>query len=112
MTKQLNLILNGSGGVGKRFFAVNFLQALTDRRLWQLEGAWFCLGLVYMTVTVHSVPFARDLGLPLDRASLLLTGYGVGATVGRLVSSAVADRFALSRGLAPRPETGEPVRSR
>jgi CobQ/CobB/MinD/ParA nucleotide binding domain len=33
MTNQLNLILNGKGGVGKSFFAVNFVQALKDRRL-------------------------------------------------------------------------------
>ena len=33
MTKQLDLILNGKGGVGKSFFAVNFVQALKDRRL-------------------------------------------------------------------------------
>ncbi len=31
MTKQLNLILNGKGGVGKSFFAVNFVQAMKDR---------------------------------------------------------------------------------
>ncbi|MET0852444.1 MAG: MFS transporter [Candidatus Rokuibacteriota bacterium] len=86
----------GAGAAGGRDRSAvrhAFRAAMTDRRLWQLVGAWFCLGLVYMTVTVHSVPFARDLGLPLDRASLLLTGYGVGATVGRLVSGAVADRF-------------------
>ena len=33
MTKQLNLILNGKGGVGKSFFAVNLVQALKERRL-------------------------------------------------------------------------------
>ena len=33
MTKQLNLILNGKGGVGQSFFAVNVVQALNDRRL-------------------------------------------------------------------------------
>ncbi len=33
MTKQLNLIINGKGGVGKSFFAVNFVQTLKDRRL-------------------------------------------------------------------------------
>jgi hypothetical protein len=32
MTKQLNLILNGKGGVGKSFFAVNAVQALKDQR--------------------------------------------------------------------------------
>ena len=32
MTKQLNLILNGKGGVGESLFAVNLVQALKDRR--------------------------------------------------------------------------------
>jgi MFS family permease len=67
--------------------------ALGDWRLWLLWGAWFCMGLAFMTVTVHSVPFARDRGLPLERAALALTAYGFGAAVGRLVSGAVADRF-------------------
>ena len=29
--KRLNLILNGKGGVGKSFFAVNFIQFLKDK---------------------------------------------------------------------------------
>lgn len=33
MKRQLNLILNGKGGVGKSFFAVNFIQFLKDRKL-------------------------------------------------------------------------------
>ncbi len=31
MKRQLNLILNGKGGVGKSFFAVNFVQFLKDK---------------------------------------------------------------------------------
>jgi hypothetical protein len=30
MNKQINLIINGKGGVGKSFFATNFLQYLKD----------------------------------------------------------------------------------
>src|SRR6516162_7441872 len=30
MSKQINLIINGKGGVGKSFFAVNFVQYLKD----------------------------------------------------------------------------------
>jgi MFS family permease len=74
----------------------SFSTALADRRLWLLSAAWFFMGLVFMTVTVHSVPFARDLGLPLDRASLLLTAYGVGAAVGRLAAGAAADGLGAS----------------
>ena len=33
MQRQLNLILNGKGGVGKSFFAVNFVQYLKDQQL-------------------------------------------------------------------------------
>jgi CO dehydrogenase nickel-insertion accessory protein CooC1 len=32
MTKQINLVINGKGGVGKSFFATNFVQYLKDRR--------------------------------------------------------------------------------
>jgi hypothetical protein len=33
MTKQINLVINGKGGVGKSFFATNFVQYLKDRCL-------------------------------------------------------------------------------
>ncbi len=33
MQKQLNLILNGKGGVGKSFFTVNFVQYLKDQQV-------------------------------------------------------------------------------
>ena len=33
MTKRLNLILNGKGGVGKSFFAVNLVQYLKDKKI-------------------------------------------------------------------------------
>jgi cellulose biosynthesis protein BcsQ len=33
MTKRLDLILNGKGGVGKSFFAVNFVQYLKDKKI-------------------------------------------------------------------------------
>jgi hypothetical protein len=31
MTKQIDLVINGKGGVGKSFFATNFVQYLKDR---------------------------------------------------------------------------------
>ena len=31
--KRLDLILNGKGGVGKSFFAVNFIQFLKDKSI-------------------------------------------------------------------------------
>jgi MFS family permease len=67
--------------------------ALGARQLWQLVGSWFAIGFVFMMVTVHSVPLARDLGLPLEHAAFMLTAYGLGAGVGRLAAGAAADRL-------------------
>jgi MFS family permease len=67
--------------------------ALRDPRLWLLTFGWFSTGLVFMMITAHCVPFARDRGLPLEQASLLLTAYGIGSATGRLGSGLVADRF-------------------
>jgi len=67
--------------------------ALGARQLWQLVGSWFAIGFVFMMVTVHSVPLARDLGLPLEQAAFMLTAYGLGAGVGRLAAGAAADRL-------------------
>jgi MFS family permease len=81
---------------GRSAVHASLRRALADRRLWLLEASWFALGLVFMTVTVHSVPFARDLGMPLERASLTLTAYGIGSAVGRFVSGVAADRLGAS----------------
>jgi MFS family permease len=67
--------------------------AFADRRLWALTGAWFLLGMVFMMVSVHSVPYGRDRGLPLEQASFLLTAYGIGAGVGRLAAGVASDRL-------------------
>src|SRR6185436_15897267 len=71
----------------------SFRSALADRRLWLIGGGWLLTGMVFMKVTAHSVPFARDLGMPLERAAFLLNAYGVGAGAGRIVAGVVADRL-------------------
>jgi MFS family permease len=66
---------------------------LRDRRFWLIGGGWSLSAVVYMMVPVHTVPFARDHGLPLEQASFLLTAYGLGAALGRLAGGLVADRL-------------------
>lgn len=67
--------------------------ALADPRLWSMTAAWLLLGLVFMMVSVHSVPYARDRGLSLEWAALALTAFGIGAAAGRLVAGVAADRI-------------------
>jgi MFS family permease len=67
--------------------------AMRGWQLWVLMACWCLLGLVFMMVSVHSVPYARDRGLPLEQASLALTAFGIGAAVGRLGAGMAADRL-------------------
>ena len=67
--------------------------AFGDTRLWCFLTAWCCLGLVFMMVTVHSVSYAHDRGLPLEQASLALSAFGIGAVSGRLLAGVATDRF-------------------
>jgi len=71
--------------------------AFGDARLWFFATAWCFLGLVFMMVTVHSVSYARDRGLPLEQASLALSAFGIGAVSGRLLAGAAADHFGAVR---------------
>jgi MFS family permease len=68
-------------------------QALGDARMWYLGVSWLLLGLILTMLSVHIVPFARDQGIALGRASLALTAYGLGAAGGRLVLGAASDRI-------------------
>ncbi|HUG38240.1 MAG TPA: MFS transporter, partial [Candidatus Limnocylindrales bacterium] len=89
---------SGAGGVASasRSARATFRDALADPRLWYLVSSWGLLGLVFMMVSVHSVSYGKDRGLPLEQASLILTAFGIGAAAGRLLAGAASDRFGVS----------------
>lgn len=66
--------------------------ALVDRRQWYLKVSWFLMGGLALMMSVHVVPFARDLGVSLASASLALTAYGVGSVTGRVGAGFISDR--------------------
>jgi MFS family permease len=72
---------------------VTLRAALADPRQWLINVAWFLLGGLALMISVHVVPFARDLGISLAAASLALSAYGAGSVSGRLASGAVSDRL-------------------
>jgi MFS family permease len=79
---------------------VTLRAALVDPRQWCLNVSWFLMGGLALMLSVHAVPFARDLGVSLASASLALTAYGVGSVTGRVGAGLVSDRvgtFALIR---------------
>lgn len=70
-----------------------FREALADRRMWLLAGAWFLQGFAYMMVIIHIVPHVKDRGVSLEAASLALTIFGLSMIAGGLVFGAAADRL-------------------
>jgi MFS family permease len=72
---------------------VTLRAALADPRQWCLNVCWFLLGGLALMLSVHVVPFARDLGLSLASASLALTAYGLGSVTGRVGAGLVSERL-------------------
>jgi MFS family permease len=68
-------------------------EALTDPRQWCLNACWLLQGGLVFMVTVHIVPFARDQGVSLAGASVVLTAYGIGALAGRITSGVASDQL-------------------
>jgi predicted MFS family arabinose efflux permease len=71
--------------------------ALRNRRLWLIAAAWFLLGFAHMMITIHVVPFVKDRGVMLERASLALTIFGIGTIIGRILLGTAADRLGTMR---------------
>jgi MFS family permease len=75
--------------------SVTLRAALADPRQWYLNVCWFLLGGLALMLSVHVVPFARDLGISLASASLALTAYGVGSVTGRVGAGFVSERVGV-----------------
>ncbi len=73
--------------------SVTLRAALADPRQWYFNGSWFLMGGLALMMSVHVVPFARDLGISLASASLALTAYGVGSVTGRVGAGFISDRL-------------------
>lgn len=82
-----------TGEPSSRHGGIAIGDALADRRLWVLSISWLLAGGVFLMVSVHVVSFAHDRGAGLASASLALTAYGLGASVGRLGFGALSDRL-------------------
>ena len=67
-------------------------EALRDRRLWLIGGAWLLLGFSTMMLAIHLVSYVKDRGVTLESASFALVILGVSLIIGRIIFGAAADR--------------------
>lgn len=74
-------------------------QAVRTKDFLKLYGACLICGFGVFVPFVHLVPYARDHGISLTSAALLLGALGIGSTAGRFALGGFADR--VGRRSAP-----------
>ena len=72
---------------------LSFKQARKDRKLWTFCAIQFCFLPSMMTIPLHIVAHATDLGMATERAALVLSVLGAASIVGRLFVGHLIDRF-------------------
>ena len=79
---------SGTGELG-----ASFADAVRSRPFWTFCAVQFCFLPTLVTIPVHIVPHAMDLGMSAGRAATILTVVGAASVIGRLSIGACADRL-------------------
>ena len=71
----------------------SFREIAKTRQFWLIFSAWFVYGFFFQVGSVHTVPYATDLGMSAIAAASILTTIGIAGTVGRIALGIAGDRF-------------------
>jgi MFS transporter, OFA family, oxalate/formate antiporter len=90
-----------AGGVqtGTEEAGIRFRDAVRMIPFWIMSVTWFALFFCLMTIIVHIVPHARDLGLAPTTAAGVLSMIGGVSMAGRFVMGAAVDRIGGKRSM-------------
>jgi MFS family permease len=72
-------------------------EAIRTRQLWMGMAIFFCLGFAVMTITVHIVPYATDIGISSASAAGILAVLGVAGLTGGILIGGLADKITNRR---------------
>jgi MFS family permease len=78
---------------GNEVRSLSLKEATSIKQFWLVATALFCLGFVNFAVFVHIVPHATDLGIEPGAAAGIMAIIGVGACLGGLLLSIIADKI-------------------
>jgi MFS family permease len=70
-----------------------FLEALKTKQFWMLIPAWIFYGIIYNVISVHSVPYATDIGMSAVAAAGIMTIMGLIGIPGRIGIGYFGDRI-------------------
>jgi predicted MFS family arabinose efflux permease len=68
-------------------------QAWRDRALWQIGIATFLMMALTIGLMIHQFQIMREAGVSRDSAAWLVSLFGVGGIIGKLVTGVLIDRF-------------------
>ena len=72
-------------------------EAVRTRQFWLCCVAYFCVIFCLLTIIVHIVPHASDIGLSARSAAAVMSTIGGASIVGRIAMGATADRIGSRR---------------
>jgi MFS family permease len=77
---------------------LTLMEAVYTRQFWMSVGLLFCFGFCIMTVMLHIVPHATDIGISAAVAANVLAALGGSAPIGGIVIGGIADRMVNRQG--------------
>ncbi len=89
----------GSGGIGYEEAGIPLKEAVRMIPFWIMSVTWFTVFFCLLTIIVHIVPHARDLGLSPSLAAGVLSMIGGVSMIGRFVMGAANDKIGGKRSL-------------
>ena len=78
---------------------VTFNIAIRSKQLWLFSFAWFTLLFCTLTILLHIVPHAIDLGLPQKTAAGIISTIGAVSMLGRICMGMISDRIGGKRAM-------------
>jgi len=90
---------SGRGGTGPKERGVSLREAAGMIQFWIMCVTWFAVFFCLLTIVVHIVPHARDMGLPPAVAAGVLSMIGGVSIGGRFVMGAAVDKIGGKRSL-------------
>jgi MFS family permease len=72
---------------------LTYKQAITTKKFWLLAQIAFLFSYSQMSITVHIVPIAIGLNIPVVSSAVILGLIGAASVFGRLITGAVSDRI-------------------
>ncbi|MFC1820726.1 MFS transporter [Thermodesulfobacteriota bacterium] len=78
---------------------VSLRVAIRTKQIWLINGVWFALLFCTLTIFIHIVPHAIDLGLPQTIATSILSTIGAVSMLGRLFMGIINDKIGGKRSL-------------